>query len=148
MVLSSLLHPSLTTNEFFSFHGNGIPIISTAGEGIDHHRQLVLCHPLYSFLHIISCTSSTTLCEGLPPHSVSPSSAAGTSQTKAVHDRTNDEDCSVCLYTGMGVCTGLSLYFVKLATDEKGTTKPKNRRFFYVCSVGWAVAGAYRWYLG
>jgi hypothetical protein len=50
------------------------------------------------------------------------------------------------MYTGMGVCTGLSFYFLKLATDE--TTLSKNRRFLYVCSGGWAIAGVYRWYLG
>jgi hypothetical protein len=57
-----------------------------------------------------------------------------------------DEPCAVCVYTGMAVCTGLSLYFVQLATDE--TTLPKNRRFLWACSAGSVVAGAYRWYLG
>jgi hypothetical protein len=56
------------------------------------------------------------------------------------------EQCSVCMYTGVAVCTGLSLYFVKLATDD--TTLSKNRRFLWVCSAGWAVTGFYRWYLG
>jgi hypothetical protein len=57
-----------------------------------------------------------------------------------------DEPCQACMYTGMAVCTGLSVYFVKLATDE--TTLPKNRRFLWACSAGSVVAGAYRWYLG
>lgn len=56
------------------------------------------------------------------------------------------EQCAVCMYTGVTVCTGLSLYFVKLATEE--TTLPKNQRFLWACSAGWAVAGMYRWYLG
>jgi hypothetical protein len=57
-----------------------------------------------------------------------------------------DEPCQTCMYTGMAVCAGLSLYFVKLATDE--TTLPKNRRFLWACSAGSVVAGVYRWYLG
>lgn len=57
-----------------------------------------------------------------------------------------DEPCRTCMLTGMAVCTGLSLYFVKLATDK--TTLPKNRRFLWVCSASWATAGLYRWYLG
>ena len=62
------------------------------------------------------------------------------------HSHAPDEQCAVCMYTGVATCTGLSLYFIKIATEE--TTLPKNRRFLYLCSAGWAVAGAYRWYLG
>jgi hypothetical protein len=57
-----------------------------------------------------------------------------------------DEPCQACMYTGVAVCAGLSVYFVKLATDE--TTLPKNRRFLFACSAGSVVAGVYRWYLG
>jgi hypothetical protein len=57
-----------------------------------------------------------------------------------------DEPCQACMYTGVVVCTGLSLYFVKLATDE--TTLRKNRKFLFACSGGSMVAGFYRWYLG
>jgi hypothetical protein len=57
-----------------------------------------------------------------------------------------EEPCKSCMYTGVSVCLGLSLYFVKLATDE--TTLPKNRRFLWMCSASSVVAGAYRWYLG
>lgn len=58
----------------------------------------------------------------------------------------DEEQCKVCMYTGVAVCTGLSLYFIKLATDD--STLKKNRRFLYVCSAGSMVAGIYRWYLG
>jgi len=57
-----------------------------------------------------------------------------------------EEGCSACMYTGMATCTGLSLYFAKLATDD--TTLRKNRRFLWCCSGASLVAGAYRWYLG
>jgi len=57
-----------------------------------------------------------------------------------------EEPCQACLYTGVSVCLGLSLYFLKLATEE--TTLPKNRQFLYMCSAGSIVAGAYRCYLG
>jgi hypothetical protein len=57
-----------------------------------------------------------------------------------------EEPCKACMYTGVAVCTGLSLYFVKLATEE--TTLPKNRRFLWVCSASSIAAGVYRWYIG
>jgi hypothetical protein len=118
----------------FSYAGIGSHSFSPRTERYD----LMQCHPL-RFLQ--ASASGTTLCEELPP-AVAPSAR----NPKAVHGA-NEEGCSACLYTGMAVCTGVSIYFVKLATDETGTL-PKNRRFFWVCSAGWAVAGAYRWYLG
>ena len=57
-----------------------------------------------------------------------------------------DQPCKACMYTGMAACAGLTLYFVKLATDE--TTLPKNRRFLWACSAGSVIAGFYRWHLG
>ena len=54
--------------------------------------------------------------------------------------------CYSCMYTGVGVCTGLAIYFANLATDE--TIIAKNRKFLWVCSAGSIVAGAYRFYLG
>ena len=57
-----------------------------------------------------------------------------------------DEPCQACLYTGVSVCMGLSVYFANLAIDE--TTLAKNRRFLWMCSAGSVAAGAYRWYLG
>lgn len=57
-----------------------------------------------------------------------------------------DEPCQACMYTGVATCLGLSVYFVKLATDE--TTLAKNRRFLWGCSAASIVAGAVRFYLG
>ena len=57
-----------------------------------------------------------------------------------------DEPCKTCMYTGMAVCTALSLYFARLAIDD--TTLAKNRRFLWACSAGSLVSGGYRWYLG
>lgn len=57
-----------------------------------------------------------------------------------------DQPCKACMYTGMAACAGLTLYFVKLATDE--TTLPKNRRFLWACSAGSVLAGFYRWHIG
>jgi hypothetical protein len=57
-----------------------------------------------------------------------------------------DEPCKTCMYTGMAVCTALSLYFARLAIDD--TTLAKNRRFLWACSAGSLVAGGYRWHLG
>jgi UDP-N-acetyl-D-mannosaminuronic acid transferase (WecB/TagA/CpsF family) len=67
------------------------------------------------------------------------------------------------MYTGMATCTGLSLYFFKMALLEEdlpetrktaqftkhiATAATKNKRFFFVCGTAWAVAAAYRWHLG
>jgi len=57
-----------------------------------------------------------------------------------------NEPCQTCLYTGVSVCMGLSLYFANLAIDE--STLVKNRRFLWICSAGSVLAGTYRWYLG
>ena len=57
-----------------------------------------------------------------------------------------EEPCQACLYTGVSVCIGLSVYFANLAIDD--TTLAKNRRFLWMCSAGSVAAGAYRWYLG
>lgn len=57
-----------------------------------------------------------------------------------------DEPCDTCFYTGVVVCTGLSLYFAKLAIEDG--LGIKNQRFLLACSAGWVLAGAYRWHLG
>ena len=54
--------------------------------------------------------------------------------------------CDACMYTGVGVCLGLSVYFANLAMDI--TTLNKNKRFLWCCSAGSVAAAAYRWYLG
>ena len=56
------------------------------------------------------------------------------------------EPCKTCLYTGVAVCAGLSLYFAKLAIEDG--VPLKNQRFLWACSAGWVVAGMYRWQLG
>ena len=136
---------------------------------------------LYMFYSSFSDTKNRSRC--LCDTEGSPSSSSSLSSLSQNNTNTNEEDCSVCKYTGMTVCTGLSLYFIKLATEESikheaatvtksntaaatttttttttifdATKKTKHNRiiknhrpFFYLCSVGWAVAGIYRWYLG
>mmetsp|Transcript_2288 Transcript_2288/g.2644 ORF Transcript_2288/g.2644 Transcript_2288/m.2644 type:complete len:161 (-) Transcript_2288:235-717(-) len=71
--------------------------------------------------------------------------------------------CKECLFTGVGVCTGLSIYFMKLASEvhiptnnNKDTAKihttikeaMRQKRFLIGCSAVSAVTGAYRLYLG
>jgi hypothetical protein len=139
--------------------------------------------------------TNTSRCEGSSPSS----SSSSPQQQQIDRQRYNEQHeillaqqeeppCSVCKYTGMTVCAGLSLYFIKLANEETSTatkTTPANRTitttptsattttnyftalannvvaannktqtpmknhrpFFYICSVGWAIAGVYRWYL-
>ncbi len=93
-----------------------------------------------------------TFCEGNNvenfPKSVSGEVSPDNPYKEQIEDMRRDleEPCKACMYTGVSVCVGLSLYFVKLATDE--TTLHKNRRFLWICSSGSLVVGAYRWYLG
>ena len=69
------------------------------------------------------------------------------------------EGCEACLYTGMATCTGLSLYFAKIAlleipditkemAREVAKGHQRNRAGFLVVSAFWVAAGAYRWHLG
>lgn len=68
----------------------------------------------------------------------------------------NEESCSTCLYTGVATCTGLSAYFFKVALMDlptKGSKEilikaQKDKRFLSIFGTCWAVAGAYRFYLG
>jgi hypothetical protein len=66
--------------------------------------------------------------------------------------------CSTCRYTGMAVCAGLSLHFLRLATEDTKTTtmttkakamaknasKKSHKAFFYGGALVWAAAGVYR----
>jgi len=64
--------------------------------------------------------------------------------------RSNDDgefvDCLECRMIGTGAMLGFSGYFAYLANG----VKPKainERRFSLLCSAGFAVAGAYRWFM-
>lgn len=74
--------------------------------------------------------------------------------------REEEPPCSTCRYTGMAVCAGLSLYFLRLATEEttvttakttakakamaKNASKKSHKAFFYGGALVWAAAGVYR----
>ena len=70
-----------------------------------------------------------------------------------------EEPCSACKYTGMTLCAGMSLYFLKLGIEETAgattiakaaknaastASKSNNKFFFYGGAVTWAIAGLYR----
>ena len=63
-----------------------------------------------------------------------------------------EEQCDMCFYTGIGTCTGLTLYFLKAAIDLPKAPLTKElrsqKRFMLAMSSVSAIAGAYRWYLG
>ena len=70
-----------------------------------------------------------------------------------------EESCLTCLFTGIATCTGLSLYFAKIAlleipditkemSQEVATGHRRSRAGFLVISAFWVAAGAYRWHLG
>lgn len=67
-------------------------------------------------------------------------------QIEEMRRELDEQPCRACMYTGVSVCMGLSIYFANLAIDE--STLAKNRRFLWMCSAGSVAAGAYRWYLG
>ena len=63
--------------------------------------------------------------------------------------------CQECLITGVVTCTGLSAYFLKLASElpalgaKEATKQVKRHKYFLYCgSAAWASAGVYRLYLG
>jgi hypothetical protein len=66
------------------------------------------------------------------------------------------QQCSTCLYTGVATCTGLSAYFFKVAHFDLPThgsqqimlKATKDKRFLLAFGSCWAIAGAYRFYLG
>jgi hypothetical protein len=76
--------------------------------------------------------TNTSRCEGLPSLSSSPPpQQPQPQQQQPDRQRYNENEilaaqqeppCSVCKYTGMTVCAGLSLYFIKLANEETTTT--------------------------
>jgi hypothetical protein len=63
-----------------------------------------------------------------------------------------EQECDVCFYTGIATCAGLSLYFLKAATDLPDAPLTKElrgqKRFLITMGSVSAMAGAYRWYLG
>jgi hypothetical protein len=62
---------------------------------------------------------------------------------------TTELSCASCMYTGMATCTGLSLYFFKMALlDVPKQGIATNKRFFLVSGTVWAAAGIYRYHLG
>lgn len=64
------------------------------------------------------------------------------------------KQCKECMYTGVATCTGLSLYFMKLASEipeasvKTVVKQVHHKNFLLGGSAIWAVAGAYRFYLG
>ena len=66
--------------------------------------------------------------------------------------------CKECLYTGVGTCTGLSLYFMYLASEVHVPTSEgvkevmkqaaRQKQFLLGGSAVWTAAGVYRLYLG
>lgn len=75
------------------------------------------------------------------------------------YQKQEEDSCSSCLYTGIATCTGLALYFAKIALLETpDVTKEmswevakghhRNRAGFLVISAFCVVTGAYRWHLG
>jgi hypothetical protein len=90
-----------------------------------------------------------TRCDDNDSHSTDASKAA-------IMSPQQEESCDACLYTGMATCTGLSLYFYKMALldlpekhDVNFTKQMQtNKRFLLFCGTFWAAAGIYRWNLG
>ena len=76
-------------------------------------------------------------------------------QNSPTNQEMSQGSCKECLYTGVATCSGLSLYFMKLASElpdagakEVMRQTTKQKRFLLGGSAVWAVAGAYRLYLG
>jgi hypothetical protein len=116
-----------------------------AAEGNDDRHPLP---PLISFWNPLFYPS-TTKCDEAHSRNIQkriPSADNPYKDQIEQMQRELNEQCQTCMYTGMAVCSGLSLYFAKLAIDN--ATLPKNRRFLWACSAGSLLTGTYRWYLG
>jgi hypothetical protein len=94
-------------------------------------------------------SSSTNSQASMPQHEIQ------NSQPTEEDYPQNEGSCKECLYTGVATCTGVSLYFMKLASEvpEQGTREvirqaTKQKRFLFGGSAVWAAAGVYRMYLG
>lgn len=80
--------------------------------------------------------------------------ASNRTSCEAVPLSEQDQSCDTCLYTGVATCTGLSLYFFKMAYLDMPeapllTKQLQNQKRFLTFMGGTAaIAGAYRWYLG
>jgi hypothetical protein len=70
-----------------------------------------------------------------------------------------EQSCAACLYTGVATCTGLALYFAKVALlevpditrgmpREVAVAHGRSRMGFLAMSAVWVGIGAYRWHLG
>jgi len=78
------------------------------------------------------------------------------SSPSKINQHDDDESCNVCLYTGVATCTGLASYFWKMGIldmPERSSSKftqemARQQRFLVTFGGAWALAGAYRWYLG
>lgn len=57
----------------------------------------------------------------------------------------DEKSCVACLVVGMATCTGLSIYFVKLASEVPDR---RSKAGFLTVSCFWAGVGMYRWHIG
>mmetsp|Transcript_3806 Transcript_3806/g.5825 ORF Transcript_3806/g.5825 Transcript_3806/m.5825 type:complete len:147 (+) Transcript_3806:327-767(+) len=106
----------------------------------------------YSFLVGSNVTRCAEGEEHPPKHPTTPIQQ----MQKQLHPKDEDENCNVCLYTGVATCTGLTLYFWKMGIldmPERSSSKftlevARQQRFLVTFGGAWALAGAYRLYLG
>eukprot|EP00537_Pseudo-nitzschia_pungens_P018165 CAMPEP_0172409488 /NCGR_PEP_ID=MMETSP1061-20121228/76392_1 /TAXON_ID=37318 /ORGANISM="Pseudo-nitzschia pungens, Strain cf. pungens" /LENGTH=183 /DNA_ID=CAMNT_0013145643 /DNA_START=331 /DNA_END=882 /DNA_ORIENTATION=+ len=119
---------------------------------------------------LFAVDSTHSLCEGSSSSASSSASASAPVTRDHQHESSFDTEyerrrllreleeqpCSACKYTGMTLCAGMSLYFLKLAVEESArksssaiakaatASSTSNKVFFYGGAVTWAVAGLYR----
>ena len=97
----------------------------------------------------------------LPPPPPAAEAPQEQQQRRRQQQQQQQQPCPTCRYTGTAVCAGLSLYFLRLATEDAATAaerwartaavtasrapKPyQNKPFFYGGALVWAAAGIYR----
>mmetsp|Transcript_6595 Transcript_6595/g.18925 ORF Transcript_6595/g.18925 Transcript_6595/m.18925 type:complete len:181 (-) Transcript_6595:590-1132(-) len=113
---------------------------------------------------LFAVDSNRSLCEGSPSSASAPvrrdhqheSSFDTEYERRRLLRELEEQPCSACKYTGMTLCAGMSLYFLKLAVEESArksssaiakaatASSTSNKVFFYGGAVTWAVAGLYR----
>mmetsp|Transcript_9771 Transcript_9771/g.14657 ORF Transcript_9771/g.14657 Transcript_9771/m.14657 type:complete len:139 (-) Transcript_9771:70-486(-) len=108
----------------------------------------------------VHCSSQSASDVNADTHAINTSAGTNTNVHQNLSSRVTKSEreykkqCKECMYTGVATCTGLSLYFVKLASEipeasvKTAVKQVHHKNFLLGGGAIWAVAGAYRFYLG
>ena len=154
-------------NNSASFYGNYYFRSNIASSSLVPTNNILHTFPS---MNISLCEESSSLSQPLPPQKSEEQEKRFQTEYERkllLRQQLEEKPCLSCKYTGMTVCAGMSLYFLKLALEEATrsatstktasatiteaakttvatTSKSNNKAFFYIGAVTWAIAGLYR----